>query len=127
MRYNLLSLLTLAGLVFSASDSFAQRGKRVTITDVRVGMKAGYDPGEQPDTRYTYLFKAGLWTPVFVDISAGDDPLSPSFLVVETTDSDDGQNNFTIVTPPLEPNESRTFMTYTKPGSIGSEIVVTLR
>ncbi len=128
MRANWLVVLTLFGTLLFPADGRAQRVKKPKITDVRVGFKAGFDQGESnPDSRFQYLFKAGMWTPVFVDIAAGDDPLPPGFLVVETTDSDDGQNNFMSPVPALQSNENITLITYTKPGSMGSEIIVTLR
>jgi hypothetical protein len=126
MRYPLL-VLPLLGALLIPTVAQAQRSKRVHISDVHVGFKAGFDPGEVPDARFQYLFKAGMWTPVYVDISVGDEPLPASTLVVETTDSDDIQNTFSTTTPILQPHEQYTALTYTKPGSLGSEIIVTLR
>lgn len=127
MRATLLTVLAATGLLLLPAHVWAQRAKKPQITGVRVGFKAGFDPNEiNPDTKYQYLFKAGLWTPVYVDVVAGDDLLPPGLLVVETTDSDDVQNNFTSGVPALQANENLTLLTYTKPGSLGSEIVVKL-
>src|SRR5438105_14261184 len=121
MRPALLSVLALTGVLLAPAAASAQRLRKAEIRDVKVGLKAGYNPDEVPDSRYTYLFKAGLWTPVTMDIAAGDEELTGAVLVIETTDSDDVQNNFNVPVPPLQPRETMTLMGYTKPGSLGSE------
>lgn len=122
-------LAAFLGLWVAPATSFAQRTrpKKVAITDVRVGYKSGFDQGDmpEPNNKWQYLFKAGAWTPVFVDIEAGDEPFTEASLVVETTDSDDVQNNYTLVRlPAIGSRESYTALAFTKPGSVGSEIIV---
>src|SRR5439155_10561569 len=62
----------------------------------------------------------GMWAPVYVDITAGPKgvPLKnpPAFLELECTDSE-GVGTYYRVPVSLEPNESRTFTGYVKPGS----------
>src|SRR5205807_664656 len=85
---------------------------------------------ELPDERgRTFLFKPGAWAPVYVEVQAGPDGTQqPGQVVVETTDSDEVQNRFFAdpPLPPLEGGKSDTVLTYTKPGSLGCDITVTL-
>lgn len=127
MRYFKLSMLALTGLMLVPSASEAQKPVKTRITDVRVGFRAGLDAGEVEDRRWKYLFKAGLFTPVWVDIEPGDGGLERGELIVETSDSDDVQNNYITSLPPLEARKPFTALSYTKPGSISSAIKVTLR
>jgi hypothetical protein len=127
MRYSILAVLALLGSLLIPAAADAQRLKKIKITDVRVGYKSGFDQGDVPDSRWQYLFKAGQWTPIFVDLEAGDEGFTRGELTVEVTDSDDVQNNYVVAVPPLQPRESYTALTFTKPGGTGSEIVVTVR
>ena len=61
---------------------------RVQIKNVQVGMKPGPMPGNDDPLRRYPLYKAGLWTPVLVEIE-GKGKLDEAELVVETTDASD--------------------------------------
>lgn len=111
-------------LIFLPIHAEAQRIKKTKITGVRVGYQAGLLANERGRE---YLFKAGQWTPVSVDITAGDDGLSKGILEVETTDSDDVQNIYTVSLPALNPGETHIALAYTKPGGTHDEITVRVR
>jgi hypothetical protein len=86
----------------------------VKIDQVRVGFRAyANDASGQ--------FKVGMWTPVYVDITAGPKgvPLKdpPAFLEFESTDSEGVGTFYRIHPVSLEPNEVRTFIGFTKPGN----------
>lgn len=102
----------------------AQKPQKTRIADVHVGFRSGRD---EVDKSQKYLFKAGSWTPVTVIVQAGDDGFPGGELTVETTDSDDVQNTYTISLPPLERKQEHAAIAYTKPGSLNGEIVVSLR
>src|SRR5262249_39250323 len=70
--------------------------------------------------------KPGAWTPVFVDLTAGPQGLENATLTVESTDNDDIQNIYTVPLPRLDPKEYFQAITYTKPGSGGGDIVITI-
>jgi hypothetical protein len=71
-------------------------------------------------------FKAGLWAPVYVDLTAGSKGLPRCDLVVETNDSDSLRNEYRTPVQ-LAPNESRTFVTYARPGDINPRLGIRLR
>ena len=87
----------------------------VKIDQVRVGFRA-YHANDGAGQ-----FKVGMWTPVYVDITAGPKgvPLKdpPAFLEFESTDSEGVGTFYRIHPVSLEPNEVRTFVGYTKPGN----------
>lgn len=124
MRRIVIGLLFLAGLVLAPATAEAQRAKKTKITGVRIGYQAGLTASERGKE---YLFKAGQWTPVSVDIAAGDDGLPKAILEVETMDTDDVQNIYTIALPPLNPGEFYTALTYAKPGSTLEEMAIRIR
>src|SRR5262245_32970690 len=100
--------------------------ERIRIDRVRVGF-----PSAQPnsdmggDGRDTPVYKAGFWTPVYVDITAGILGLGMSEaeqkyrfeVVVETTDSDGIANNYIVPLRPLEKKESITVLAYARTGN----------
>ncbi len=95
----------------------AQEAKfAVKIDQYRVGFRpyGNEDPGQ---------FKVGLWTPVYVDVSAGPKPVRPQdqdripILEFECTDSE-GVGTYYRVPVALDANETRTLMGYARPGSI---------
>src|SRR5262249_55968418 len=99
-------------------------------TDIRVRVGFPVAPAEgRPAMRGLDLFKPGLWTPVYVDVTAGDDGLSDAKIVVETTDADDVRNNYTVPVPRMNPGESSRMpvIAYTKPASSHPEINTTLQ
>lgn len=124
MRRIVIALLVLASFVWLPTPVEAQKAKRTKITGVRIGYQAGLAGNERGKE---YLFKAGQWTPVSVDIIAGDDGLPKAILEVETIDTDDVQNVYTVALPPLNAGEPYTALTYAKPGSTLEEMAVRVR
>jgi hypothetical protein len=105
----------------------AQVRPKVQFDNIQVGFSGAAEAGEQGDARFrASLHKAGFWTPVYVSITAGPDGIESGRIVVESTDSDDIQNHYIVPLPRggLPPNEPFTFLTYTKPSSLHSEINV---
>src|SRR5215469_1007478 len=49
--------------------------------------------------------KPGLWTPVYVEVTAGPEGFPRAVLTVETPDCDDLETRYTIKTRPLNKNE----------------------
>jgi hypothetical protein len=122
MRCSLIAALSLALLAPSAA--FGQKLKRTMITaDPRIGFQAGLLANEGGRE---YLFKAGLWAPVSVDIVVGDEPLPGAELSVESADSDDVQNTYTVKVPALNPGQAITINTFVRVGSRGGELVTRL-
>src|SRR5947209_4362583 len=124
MRFLILAPCILSLLPATAA---AQKRDQKVQMDVQVGFATG---AEQPDEHgREYLFKPGAWTPVYVDVeAAADGTAQPGQVVVETTDSDEVQNRYFADPglPPLKGGESQTVLTYTRPGSLGSDITVTI-
>jgi hypothetical protein len=104
----------------------AQSSKIVNIDSVRIGfLTPPSEPGDPVDakSRPSY-FKPGTWTPIYVDITAGQLGLENAFLTVETPDNDDIQNSYTVPLPRLDPKEYFQAVTYCKPGSDGGDFVI---
>jgi hypothetical protein len=104
----------------------AQQREPIRIEQVRVGY---------PRVGQEHEFKAGAWTPVYVDVKAwsgrrpqpGETPLPAvprGDIIVESVDSDDVRNRFTMSLPALDGDQQFTLLTYTKPGSSAPEITV---
>ena len=111
-------LAALTGLAFLLPSSARAQGHKIRINTIRIGF-----PSQQIDSQ----FKSGNWTPVYVDVTAGPDPVTHAKLTIEAVDTDDVRNNYTVDVPPLEPNDSAVVMAYTKPGSAGDEIGAVIR
>src|SRR5262249_3936805 len=80
-----------------------------------------------PSSLVDSQFKAGNWSPVYVDVTAGPAPVARARLTIESVDTDDVRNNYTVEVPALEPGETATLMAYTKPGSAGDEVTAVIR
>lgn len=90
----------------------------VEIKDVRVGFPAGKER----------RCRVGTWSPVAVDLSAAEDVKAGDFeLVVETTDSDDVQNQYAVDVPPLTRDRPSTVLTSFKPGNRTARLTVSVR
>jgi hypothetical protein len=128
MRYRALLCLALIVLLLQPAVAAAQSRGWVNIDNVRIGfITVSSEPGDpvDPKNRMSY-FKSGAWTPVFVDITAGPQGLEKGVLTVEVADNDDIQNTYSVNLPRLDPRESFQAITYTKPGSGGQDIVVSI-
>jgi hypothetical protein len=127
MPPRLVAWLLPAVISLTPSGARAQPRAKVYIDDVRVGFSAALEPGEIGDERgRASLYKPGFWTPVFVQVRAGAEGVVKGRLLVETADSDDVANVYSVPLPPagLEPNETFTALAYAKPGSLRSDFVI---
>ncbi|MFN4258574.1 MAG: hypothetical protein ACK4RK_04705 [Gemmataceae bacterium] len=123
-----------AGLIWGIcwAGATAQEPPRVSIDVVRTGLPA---PSQRSDvdnfssTENDSLFKAGFWTPVYVDLTVGPKgfAVGEAQLVTETTDSDGIFTRYTIPIPPAAPKETLLLTTYTKPGNTYETIQVSVR
>ncbi|MBY0527209.1 MAG: hypothetical protein K2R98_27685 [Gemmataceae bacterium] len=126
-------LAALLGVLFlSSADVQAQQRANLKVSKVRVGFPAGNQSGEM-EGQANPLFKAGAWTPVWVDIQVGPPGLKGTEgrleVTIETPDADDVQTNYTVneAMPELGPGGTFTVMAYTKVGTANCDIGVTLR
>jgi hypothetical protein len=92
----------------------------VTIEQAQVGF------GPTPPLA---LYKAGCWTPIYLDLVAWPDSSVPEGeVIIEANDSDDVRNRYMIRLPSLQPKEHFTALTaYTRPSGMDSDITVTVR
>src|SRR5437868_5241206 len=119
MRYPVLIGLALALALGLPPLAPAQSRSKTRIEKVQVGFPSSPQTGE---------FKAGAWTPVYVQVTAGSEGIGKGdVLIVEASDSDDVRNHYTVPLPALNPGESDLVLAYTKPGSANSEISVSIR
>jgi hypothetical protein len=113
-----------------AAPAHAQQRPKVFIDNVQVGFTATAEEGDPADPRGRLtLYKAGVWTPVYVYLRAGPDGIVKGKVQVETTDSDDVQNTYTVPLPPagVPPDEPYLAILYTKTGSVSNDFVVTVQ
>jgi hypothetical protein len=86
------------------------------------GVRAGYRPaGEDPWGR----FKVGLWTPIYVDLTTGKNGFGQGELHFETSDSEEVGTVYRVPFT-MGKLESQTVVGYTKPGSGGGEVKVSI-
>jgi hypothetical protein len=104
--------------LFVPAQAQAQDRRKIRINTVRVGF---------PSSLVDSQFKSGNWTPVYVDITAGPEPIAHAKLTIEAVDTDDVRNNYTVDVPLLDPGDSATVMAYTKPGSESADVGVSIR
>jgi hypothetical protein len=130
MRHVVVALLIASCWLASGSASAQGLRPRVHIDNVQIGFTAVPEQGDPyVDERNRLAYhKAGFWTPVYVMLSAGPDGFDDGFVVVETSDSDDVQNNYRVQLPRngIGPNDQLRVLTYTKPGSANGEITVSV-
>jgi hypothetical protein len=121
-------ILTLA--LVAPQVAQGQARPRVIIDQVQIGFPKGLEQGDVPDERDRLAtFKAGFWTPVYVYCTAGPEGITSGQVVVQATDTDDVQNNYTVPLPAggVPPNEPFMVMAYTKPGSAGGDLLITVQ
>jgi hypothetical protein len=113
------SLLTVGVL---AAIFVSPASAQLAITRVQVGFRTASvvgrsDAGSQ--------FKAGAWAPVFANVEGGSSGSAGGKLVVETTDSADVLNRYTISVPKIASGEHIVLTAYARPGSLGADIRIT--
>jgi hypothetical protein len=125
---NLVRIYVLATVTILISAAvYGQQRPRVAIENIQIGYPTSPESGEIVDERGRLsLHKAGFWTPVYVTLRAGAEDIVAGKVVVETTDSDDLQNTYTVPLPPagLKAGDQLTMLAYAKTGSTSGEILV---
>lgn len=129
MRQSLLAGLTAIFLVSLPTAGMAQvevedlKPRRPKIEKVRTGFVGG---GITRQATAYGDFKSGAWTPIYVDVIAGSEPIEKGRIVIEGTDCDDVKNTYTVPLTPLERGEQRQVMGYTKMSAFDTEVNITL-
>jgi hypothetical protein len=123
MHYRVVAVLTLALALTLPGVSVAQsrQGKqKIHIDKVQFGFQtSGQGSG----------FKAGSWTPIYIDLTAGDNPIgrADGVITVESGDSDDMENYYSIPLPQLDAREQIRVMTYACTANASSDIQIVIR
>src|SRR5207245_5922466 len=118
MRNSALACVVTGLLLLQPGAGKAQPRIQLRIETIQVGFGSSAPIAE---------FKSGVWTPFYIGVMAGPQGTPRGDLVVESVDSDDVPNRYTVPLPQLEPNEQETILAFTKPGSTSSEITVRAR
>lgn len=115
-----LGLLLFSFFLLHPTSLLQAQPRKVSIEKVEVGFKAGVGQ----ETR----FKAGAWTPVYVDLQAPKGLLpKEAELLIETADSDNLRNRYQVDVPAIEEEQTITVLTYLRPGNMNSDINVIVR
>src|SRR5262249_54829575 len=106
-------------VTLSSALGQSRQPPKVHIDKVQVGFFSAQGRG----------FKPGSWTPVYVDLTAGDNPIgrADGVIVVQTNDSDDMENYYTVPLPQLEPREQTRVLTYARTANASSDLQVVIR
>jgi hypothetical protein len=118
MRNPALAYLVAGLFLLHPSAGNAQPRIQLRIEAIQVGFGSSAPIAE---------FKSGFWTPVYITVQAGPQGTPRGELIVESVDSDDVPNRYTVALPQLEPNEQETIPAFTKLGSMSSEVTVRAR
>lgn len=128
MRRGLTFVVLIVGLILPAS-AFAQFRERIKITNVRVGYTPGPGVG-----RNLAAFKAGQWTPVYVDLECTREipDNEKLLLVVETKDTDGAITEGAVEIRPLQKGDQFKAselgrIPYLKMGSSSAEVAVRVK
>jgi hypothetical protein len=102
----------------SAQAQSKQPRQKVHIDKVQAGFGSGQGSG----------FKAGSWTPVYIDLTAGDNPIFPGdgVIVVKTSDSDDMENSYAVPLPQLDAREPGRVLAYARTANASSDLQVVI-
>src|SRR5438132_13022958 len=118
MRYSALASVVIGLLLLQPGAGMAQSRTQPRIETVQVGFGS---------TALITEFKSGFWAPVYIGVMAGPAGTPRGEIRVESVDSDDVPNRYTVPLPQLGPNEQETLLAFTKPGSTTSEVTVRAR
>jgi hypothetical protein len=122
-------VLALTG-VLSLPARAEQRPKEVTIKKVWVGFPVGrVDDDGFPTGDEGGVFKSGFWTPVYVKLEVGLNPIVPKqyAVVVQSADVDDVNNRYVVPLTAHTAQEKFPVLAYTKPGSSFGDITVSVQ
>jgi hypothetical protein len=100
MRSAIFLGLASALLVLAPAAGTAQQRGPIRIDTIRIGFLTTAAEGQ---------FKAGAWTPVYVDVTAGKEGVPRADLIVESVDSDDIRSRYRVVlqSPTMRTSPSR--------------------
>ncbi|HLJ98208.1 MAG TPA: hypothetical protein VKU02_33930 [Gemmataceae bacterium] len=118
MRNLALACMAAGLLLFQAAAGKAQPRIQIRIESIQVGFGSSAPIAE---------FKSGFWAPVYVTVMAGPEGTPRGEVIIESVDSDDVPNHYTIPLPQLGPNDQETVLGFTKPGSATSEVTARVR
>lgn len=113
-RWPLAAVVTLAA-VLPATVWGAPKRPPIEVENLRVGFTTGSSNN---------LFKVGAWTPVWVQLKAGDERFTGSMELVVPDDNDTPTAVHQAID--LAPGESQRFTTYTRPGTIDPDFDIRL-
>src|SRR5688572_24160111 len=112
-----LPICFLGALAFTslAAAQDQKKFKDPAIKKIHVGFQQYQEEDRSP-------YKAGLWTPIYIELFGGAEGIKPkggdpenAILELETTDSEDVGTR-TRIPVNVEPEQSRTFLAYVKTG-----------
>jgi hypothetical protein len=115
---------------WSLTARAAQPPKEVAVKKVRVGFPVGgLDEDGFPAGDEEGKFKSGFWTPVYVKLEIGLNPIAPNqyAIVVESADVDDVNNHYVVPLTAHTAGERFTVLALTKPGSSFADITVSVQ
>ena len=119
--------LCLATAVLVASSAGGQEKPKEMKERLKVeGVRVGLPDGRTPDQG---RYKAGFWTPIYVDVQVGPQDIQANelVLIVETADNDGILNQYKETVPFSLPKRTITgLMTYVRPGNSFSDTTVTV-
>ncbi|WP_406697747.1 hypothetical protein V5E97_02670 [Singulisphaera sp. Ch08] len=113
-RWPLAAVVALAGLL-PANGWGAPKRPPIEVENLRVGFTTGTSNN---------LFKVGSWTPVWVQLKAGDQRFTGSMELVVPDDNDTPTTVHQAID--LGPGESQRFTTYTRPGTVDPDFDIRL-
>src|SRR5262245_23048404 len=126
MRCSFALCLATAILVASSAagqEKHKEMKERLKVESVRIGLPDGRTPDQG-------RYKAGFWTPIYVDVQIGPQDIAANelVLIVETADNDGILNQYKEAVPFILPKKETItgLMTYVRPGNSFSDTTVTV-
>jgi hypothetical protein len=117
----------LSTLALASSTSAQEKPREIKDRLILERMRAGLPDGRSLEKG---RYKPGFWTPVYVDVTIGPQDIAANelVLIVETADNDGILNLYKQPVPFVLPKKQTVtgLMTYVRPGSLGSDIYLTL-
>ena len=118
MRHALLIAFT--SIALFAGTTSARPSGVMQIDNVQIGF---------PTFGAASAFRVGSWAPVRVDLTNGAERIAANeaVVVVDTNDSDDVHNLYTVPLPALEPSEQRAVFTYVRLGTQSGDLTISVK